>query len=118
MMTTESRHPGEHIVSEANGARSREQGVLTSGENLEAGAVVATVGGKYVELDPAAATGAEVAVGVLFAAVDASAADADCLVHVRDCEVDGNALGWPAGITSGEIDTATAELAALGIIVR
>lgn len=115
---TESRHPGEHVVSEANGSRSREEGILTSGENLAAGTVLATVGGKYVALDQDADTGAEVATAILFAAVDASAGDAACLVNARDCEVDGGAHVWPSDIESGEIATATGELADLGIIVR
>ena len=39
---TEGRHAGEHIVSEANGARSREQAILASG-NLPAGAVLGKI---------------------------------------------------------------------------
>lgn len=117
---TEPRHPGEYILSEASGTRSKEQATLVSGNNLVAGAVlgVITASGKYTELDPDASDGSEVAAGVLYAAVDASAADADCVVHVRDCEVIGGVLTWPTGITTPEQTQAESELAAAGIIIR
>ena len=57
---TEGTRTGEHVLSEANGARSREVGTLASG-NLPAGAVLALNGaGDYVPLAPAAADGTEV----------------------------------------------------------
>jgi len=118
--STESRHPGEHIVSEANGALSREQGVLISGQNLAAGTVlgVITASGKYTAFDQDAATGEEVAAAVLYAAVDASAADADCVVHARQCEVMADALTWPSDLDAGELVSATIELESQGIIQR
>ena len=117
---TESRHPGEHIVSEANGTLSREQGVLITGQNLVAGAVLGqiTASGKYTELDPAGADGSEVAAGVLYAATDATDADQDCVVNVRNCEVAADALTWPTGITGPEQTQAETELAAADIIPR
>jgi hypothetical protein len=117
---TESRHPGEHIVSEANGSRSREQAILASGNNLAAGTVlgVITASGKYAAFNQDGADGTQAAAGILYAAVDASAADANCVVTARDCEVDGAALTWPSDITAGEKDAAIADLNALGIIVR
>jgi hypothetical protein len=119
-IVTESRHPGEMIVSEANGARSREQVTLASGNNLAAGTVlgVVTASGKYAAFDQDADDGTEAAAGVLYAAVDASGGDADAVVLVRDCEVDDGALGWPSDLEAGEKTTAVGELAALGIIVR
>lgn len=118
---TEGRHTAEYLVSEANGMRSREQGVVAEDatHELEAGTVLGMVGGKYVALDPSASsTGAEVAAAILYSGVDATDDDADCVVHVRDCEVDANALVWPDAIAGGEKTTAIAELEALGIIVR
>lgn len=119
-MQTETRHSGEHILSEAAGSRSREQGVLASGNNLEAGTVlgVITASGLWTALDEGASDGSEVAAGVLMDNVDASAADTAAVAHVRDCEVDGNALTWPDGISAGDQETATGQLAAAGIIVR
>lgn len=120
-MTTYSEElgAGGHLVSEANGSRSRETGVVLADEVLKAGHVVAVNGdGKYVELAPGASDGTEDAVGVLFDAVDATGADAEGLFHVRDCEVNGDELTWPDGITTNQKTTAISQLAAAGIIVR
>ena len=115
---TEGRRTGEHVLSEANGTRSREQGVLAAG-NLPAGTVLALdAASDFVELAPDAADTTAAAVAVLYAAADASAAPVPCVVHVRDCEVIGSQLEWPAGITDPQTETATAELAAAGIIIR
>lgn len=124
---TEGRHTAEHIVSEANGTRSREAVTLLSGNNLPAGAVLAklTTGantGKYTKLNPTStadpADGTKVAAAILFAPVDASAADHAAVITARHAEVKAAALGWPAGITTPQKTTALAELAALGIVAR
>ncbi len=210
---TEPRYTGEHIVSEANGARSREEGTLDSG-NLAAGTVLGkitaagtttvtadagntgdgtvgtvtldaavmagdyvltvlepgtdagefevegpdgesvgtgTVGaefsaggltftlsdgaadfaagdrivitvdagsGNYAPLDLTATDGSAKAAAVLYGAVDASGGAQPCVVHKRDCEVEAAALTWPDGATQNQIDAATAELEALGVIAR
>lgn len=115
---TEPRHTGEHILSESSGSRSREQAVLAAG-NLPAGVVLALdAEGDYVELAPDAEDTTNTAVAVLYAATDATAAPAPCVVNVRDCEVIGSALGWPADIDTGKTDTAIGQLADAGIIVR
>lgn len=114
----EPRHTGEHIVSEANGARSREQGMLAAG-NLPAGAVLAlNASGDYVQLAPAAVDGTETAKAVLYAATDATDAPAPCVVHVRGCEVHGEALTWPDAATELQITAGTNDLVGLGVIVR
>lgn len=117
---TEGQRAGEHILSEANGDRSRDEATLASGNNLPAGAVLGqvTADGKYTELDPAGVDGSEVAAGVLYAPVDATSADAACVVNTRDAELSASALTWPSGITGGEQDQATAELQSAGIILR
>lgn len=115
---TEPRHTGEHIVSEASGARSREQGILAAG-NLPAGAVLALNGaGNYVQLAPAASDGTESAKAVLYAATDASEAPVSCVVHVRACEVEEAALGLPDDITEGQTNAALNDLIGVGIIPR
>lgn len=115
---TETRHTGEHLVSEANGSRSRAEGELAAG-NLPAGAVLALNGdGNYVQLAPGASDGTESAVGVLYASTNASDEAARCVIHVRDCEVHGEALTWPSGITETQKNTAITDLASAGIIVR
>jgi len=205
---TEGRHAGEHVLSEASGSRSREQGMLASG-NLSAGTVLGlsnvgaattaadaantgdgtmsavTVGtgatpgdyqivyvsasdfevedpegvnlgtgengvefsaggitftvtagatafaagdtftitvaagsGSYAPLDLAATDGSDRAAAVLYGAVDASAGAEPCTVNVRDCEVHGEALTWPDGITADQKAAAIEQLAARGVIVR
>lgn len=113
----------EHVISEANGRLSREQVDLdTVAADLNAGTVLGkvTASGKYVQLDPAAVDGSEAAAAVLAPNVTApdTPADVRTVVHARDCEVNGNKIFWPAGITGPEQVTAEAELATLGIIVR
>jgi len=207
---TEGNYAGEHLVSEANGTRSREVITLASGQNLGAGTVLgrirgavssAAVGtntgtgalgtvtlgagamegdykliivepgtdaGKFVLENPLGAVvghgtvasafsggglaftladatdyvagdtikitvaagteytqfnqdgtnGSEIAVAVLYDAVDASSAAKSAVVHVRDCEVQATKLTWPADIEAGEKTAALAQLAALGIIAR
>jgi hypothetical protein len=117
---TETTHDGEFIVSEASGTRSREVATLITGQDLAAGAVLGmiTASSKYTVLAPAAGDGSEAAAGILFAATDATSADEECVLILRDAEVNGGEIGWPAGISAGEKTTAIAELAALGIIVR
>lgn len=117
---TEGRSTAEFVVSEANGARSRDVVTIASGEVLEPGTVLGTVtaSGKSVQLNPAAADGSEAAAAILYEGVDASAADATRTAVVRDAEVNGGEIVWPAGITDPDKATAIGQLAALGILVR
>ena len=117
---SECRYAGEFIVSEGNGRISRETITVLSGETLQAAAVLGrvTVSGKYKALDPAAVDGSEVATGILYDAVDASAADTEGVAIVRLAEVNAAELVWPDGITGPEQTTALGELAALNIIAR
>lgn len=78
---------------------------------------VAAGSGKYVKVDPEGTDGRHKAVGILFGAVDATGGDAAGVAFVRDCEVNQDLLDFD-DLDSGEIATAIAELAALGIIVR
>lgn len=115
---TEGTHAGEFIVSESNGSRSRETVVVTSGQNLVAGAIVATVAGKLVEYDNADDAGAEIATGILFDAVDASLADADGVAIVRDGEYNLSEVIWEAGQNQAAQDAAVVDLLALGLVAR
>lgn len=115
---TEGRHTGEHVISEASGARSREQAVLASGA-LSAGTVLALdAGGDYVQLAPDAGDTTATAKAVLYAAVDASASPQPCVVHVRACEVEEAALGLPDDITEEQTTTALNDLIGNGVIPR
>ena len=69
-------------------------------------------------LAPAAVDGSEVAAGVLYDAVDASAADAEGVVIIRLAEINATELVWPADITAGPKTTALGQLATLTVIAR
>ncbi|MGH6912577.1 MAG: head decoration protein [Geminicoccales bacterium] len=116
----EGRFAGEFVVSEGNGRISRETITVLSGQNLQAATVLGkvTASSKYKVLDPAAVDGSEAAAGILYDAVDASAADAQGVAIVRLAEVNAAELVWPDGITAPQQTTALGELAALHIIAR
>lgn len=117
---TEGFHTGEFVHSEANGHRSREVVTIVSGQSVVAGEVLGkvTASGKYATHDQDASDGSEAAAAIAFDAVDASAADVEGVVVIRDAEVNGTRLTWESDIEAAEIVTATAELAALGVIIR
>lgn len=112
---TEGNHTGEFIVSEANGYRSRGEGTVASGNTLVAGAVVQLTGGEYVPL----VAGGTDPVAISYAAVDASAADADgAVVIARDAEVAADKLTYTGDVdTDPEIAAVVVRLAAVGIKV-
>lgn len=116
----EGRHAAEHLVSEANGTRSRDTVTLVAGVVYPAGAVLGKVAatGKFKLLSPAANDGSETAAAVLFDAVDATDADRTGVVNSRDTEVHGAALSWPDGIGAPEKAAALGQLAAIGIVAR
>jgi len=112
---TEARRTGEFLISEASGTRSREEVTIVSGAGaLAAGTVLGkiTASGKYDAYDDLdTTTGLGTAAGVLYAAVDATAADMPAVVIVRDAEV--------AEVQLTGIDAAgITDLAAAGVIVR
>lgn len=117
---TETNHAAEYLVSEASGTRSREAVTVISGQDLAAGTVLGkiTASGKHTLHNNAASDGSENAVAVLYADVDASAADTVGTITARDAEVDGELLTWKSGISAANKTAAIAALAALGIIVR
>lgn len=117
---TEANYAAEHLLSEANGDRSRATGTILSGQNLRAGAVLGrvTASGSLRELAPAASDGSQTAAAILYAPVNATAGAQPCVINIRDCEVNGRVIAWPTGITTPQRDAAIAQLAALGIIVR
>lgn len=80
--------------------------------------ITVAAGTTYGQFDQDGTDGTEVAVAVLFDAVDATSADKPAVVHSRDCEVAASKLTWPSDIEAGEKTTALAQLAAAGIIAR
>jgi len=117
---TETSHPGEFIVSEANGHRSRETVTIATGADLKPCTVLGkvTASGKYVQFNQDGADGSENAAGILYGDALAASADAEAVAVVRDAEVRGSDLIWPDDIDPAEQTAAEGELAALGIIIR
>lgn len=79
----------------------------------------ATGAGKYTPATMAAVDGSQVAVAVLYAAVDATSADQPAVAHARDCEVKIGSLVFAADVDQdAERNAKIAQLAAVGIIAR
>ena len=116
----ETTHAGEFIVSEAPGTLSRESITVVSGQTLVAGAVVGivTASSKYAEYDNDAVDGTETAVGVLFDAVDASAADAPGVVVRRLAEVSLGKLVWESTADQADKDAGVVDMATDYVIAR
>ena len=117
---TEKNRTGDFLLSEGNGSYSRENIVVASGQNLQAGTVLSTVtaSGEATALAPAGDDGSEVATGILWANTNATDADTAAVAIQRAAEVKADALIWPAGITAPQKTTAIAQLSELGIVLR
>ncbi|CAG9194227.1 Putative phage protein Gp19 [Paraburkholderia caribensis] len=79
---------------------------------------VSLLSASLVPLNPTATDGTQIAAGIGFGTYDATLADVPGLAVVRDAEVNGGELIWPAGITTAQLNAAKGQLAALGIITR
>ena len=114
---TEKNDIGDAVKWEANPNYSRTNVTIATPGSVKMLEVVGqvTATGKYVSLDPAAVTGAEVARGISLLDVDASAGDEVGLILNGDSLVDMDALVWPDTITSGEKDAAIFQLAAINV---
>jgi hypothetical protein len=119
---TEGNHAGGFLAWETSRDYTRETVTLASGAGkLAPGTVLGkiTTGGKFTQLAPAASNGSQNAAGILWGAVDATAADAPGVVVLRGpAIVNRNEIVWPAGATEPQIAAATTALAALGILLR
>jgi hypothetical protein len=118
---TQTNNLGDLLKYEAPNLYSREAATIAAGQNLLLGTVLArqTADGKCYALAPAATDGTEVAVGVLATDTDATLIDReDALRIARHAILSRQAVIWPAGITAPQKAAATAELEALGILIR
>jgi hypothetical protein len=79
---------------------------------------ITVAAGKFTALAPAGTDGSQTATGILFAAKDASSADANCAVVSKMAVVNAAELVWPVGISVGNKATAIAQLAARGFVLR
>ena len=116
----EPARTGEFILSEANGARSRENVTVAQGHTLQPGTVLGIVSatGEYAPFAPSATDGTETAAGVLYDAVDSTGGAVTAVAVVRDAELNENHLVWPAGITDAQKAAAAASLRGAGLILR
>lgn len=120
--TYAKKFDGDFVITEANGTMSREQVLLFRGARLEPGTVLGkiTASGLYAPLNIAAADGSQNAAAVLRDGRDAlTGADTRrAVVMARSCDLNGNKLVWPAGITVTQRKAAEAQLGATAVLVR
>lgn len=119
MALTELDHVAHFIVTESPGTLSRDTVTIVSGQNLKSADVVGkiTASGKYAIYNNAAVDGSEVAAGILYADVDASAADKNGVIVNWGAEVWAAKLGWNSQAQPA-IDAGLADLLAKGIKAR
>jgi hypothetical protein len=75
-------------------------------------------GGKVVAWDPTTYDGRHVAIGALFDAIDASAADKAGVIVNRDAAFRRSELQWGAAISASEKVSAESDLLRRGIVLR
>jgi hypothetical protein len=111
---TEPVHTGEFLLGGCDeGSLSFESVIILMGQNLPAGKILGkvTASGKCKAYAADATDGSETAVGILYAATDATAADQRATMVARLREVD-------RALLTGLDAAAEADLKALNIIVR
>lgn len=115
---TQGYQTGEFLVSEAPGARSRDQVTVTvaGAVALPSGTVLGkiTATGKYIKYVDGAADGSQAAAAILYNPLPGVNGDTKCTVFNTDCEVIGAVLNGGAGVDAN----GKADLLALGIKVR
>lgn len=116
---TEGPRTAEFLISEANGFRSRDTGLLDAGVvgTLVAGSVLGkvTATGAFAQYNPANADGTQTVAAILF---ESGVAGSRRTLVVRDAEVKASKLAWFSGATVNQIATAVAALKALGLVAR
>lgn len=118
---TESTHVSDIVKREFDQLHNRETVTVVSGQNLAFGAVVGkiTASGKYAAYNNAAATGVEVAAGVLLEAANASGGDVKAVILKRGPAVVSRPdLVFAGGTSDNDKNAAYADLEALGIVAR
>ena len=102
-------------------AYSRDIVMMAPNQVLALGTVVAMVSATKMmtALAPTATDGSQNACGILLHDVDTTSPGSDeAIVLSRESVVSGAYVVWPAGITTQEKELATAQLKALGILIR
>lgn len=118
----EGRHPGEHLMWEADADYCREKVTVVSGAGkLEPGTVLGkiTTGGKYQPSPATGSDGSQTAVAVLLYPVDATSADADAVISARLSRLNAKVLSYAASVDDDtKKNVKIAQLAAVGLIAR
>jgi len=118
----EPRHPGEFILSEANGQRSREAITIAAGAGVIAPGTVlgkVTATGKYVASAVGATDGSQIPSAINIYGADATGVDVSVSAIVRDAEVNGACLTYHADRDQKPEKAAAHDaLKSLGVIVR
>ena len=119
---TETSHPAEFVLTEANGQRSRDNITIVSGAGVvKVGTVLGkiTSGGKYTPSPATGSDGSQTGVAINLYQVDATSADVAVAAITRDAEVNKNLLVYEATVDDATKKGAkNTELAAVGIIAR
>ena len=119
---TETSHPAEFVLTEANGQRSRDNITIVSGAGvLKVGTVLGkiTSGGKYTPSPATGSDGSQTGVAINLYQVDATSADVAVAAITRDAEVNKNLLVYEATVDDATKKGAkNTELATVGIIAR
>lgn len=79
---------------------------------------VAAGSGKYKEYNPANTDGSQTAVAILYAAVDATAADTEGVVIARHAEVNAAELVWFSGADANQKSAGLAQIKTNDIVAR
>ncbi|WEJ33871.1 head decoration protein [Devosia sp. SD17-2] len=120
----EGRYASDWLKREADSHFSREEAIIASGAGIvQTGTVVGkiTASGKYKPVTVAASDGSQTAAGIVLNPVDATSADQNTVIIVRDAIVVHQGLKYGADIdTTNERTAITTALGALNppIIVR
>lgn len=112
---TQGIQPGEFLLSEANGSRSRDNVTVTvaGAVALPAGTLLGkiTATSKYIKYLDGASDGSQAVAAILLNPIPGVNGDYKAAVLARDCEVIGSML-------AGSDANGLADLKSLGIIVR
>ncbi len=126
-MTTlyEGSRPGEFILSEANGQRSRETITIPANQTIPANSLIQQTNTADEEEDPVLVIGAydpdsegEIIGIAIYGVATGAGETAQVAAIARDAEVNGHCIAWPEGTSDEQKATAAAGLAEIGIIVR
>lgn len=117
----EGQNLGDLLKFEADNLYSRDQVTVAADQVLKLGHVIGriTATGDVAALDPAATDGREIAAGVSIVSITTTTDPSpDGLIVARHATIADHALIWPIRVTPEQRAAGTAQLNALGVLVR